>query len=253
MTDSSFKCNYYVSKKLFFIALLFAGYFPSVIFGDWVPYSSSLDSGTQCIVDINALHPTQFAVGYWEIDRRAEKVAHKDGKKLVKYMEEHVGKIVIGPGGEPYIIDRHHMGCIMQRTGKSATIYAVVEADFKTMAIDSFWKEMIARKWAYLYDNKGNGPLDPRRLPKTVKDLEDDPFRSLAWAVRERDGYRQTEEPFAEFQWANFFRLKFPAEGANANMEKLIREALKLCHTFSARGLPGYFKESGAEAAPANH
>jgi hypothetical protein len=226
-------------------SLMIAAAVPFSIFGGWVPYSSSLDSGAQCIVDVSALHPTQFAVGYWEIGERAKKVVKKDGKKLEKYMEEHVGKIVVGPGGEPYIFDRHHMACIMQRTGKSPTIFATVEANFKSLPADSFWKVMVARKWAYLYDNKGMGPLDPSRLPKSIQNLDDDPFRSLAWAVREREGYHASGEPFAEFQWANFFRKKLPFEKANENMELLIREALKICHEPSARTLPGYFAGSG--------
>ncbi len=227
--------------------LLIAAAVPACISGGWIPYSSSLDSGAQCIVHVSALHPTQFAVGYWEIDERAQKVNKKDGKKLAKYMEEHVGKIVVGPGGEPYIFDRHHMACIMQRTGKSPTIFAVVEANFKSLPVDSFWKVMVARKWAYLYDSKGIGPLDPSRLPKKIQDLQDDPFRSLAWAVRERGGYNQSAEPFAEFQWANFFRTKFTSDKANENMERLIKDALKLCHAAYARGLPGYIADSGVE------
>jgi hypothetical protein len=155
-----------------------------------------------------------------------------------------VGKIVIGPDGDPYIIDRHHLACIMQRTQKSSTIYATVEANFNTMNVDEFWKEMIARKWAYLYDNKGNGPLDPRELPMSMKDLKDDPFRSLAWAVREQGGYQQSVDPFAEFQWANFFRTKLNADDANLNMKQLIQDALKICHSPAARGLPGYFEET---------
>jgi hypothetical protein len=231
-------------KKTLFFTLLLAVCFPLNIFGGWLPYSPSMAAGAECIVDVKILHPTQFAVGYWEIDRRSEKVADKNGKKLMKYLQEHVGKIVVGPGGEPYIIDRHHMACIMRRTGKSPTILAVVEGNFKTMPVDSFWKVMIARKWAYLYDEHGKGPLDPKLLPKKIDDLKDDPLRSLAWAVRERDGFEQSEEPFAEFQWANFFRGKLPADNGNAHMEQLIQDALKLCHTPSAQGLPGFIAES---------
>jgi hypothetical protein len=228
----------------FLVGLLSAGCFPINALGDWVPYAPSLPAGAQCIVEVAMLHPTQFAVGFWEIDRRGEKVTDKSGKKLLKYMEEHVGKIVVGPAGEPYIIDRHHMACIMQRTGKSPTIFALVEANFKAMPVDSFWKEMIARKWTYLYDENGKGPLDWKLLPKSIKDLRDDPFRSLAWAVREQGGFEKTDEPFAEFQWANFFRSKLPNENGNANMVRLTEEAMKLCRTPSAKGLPGYVGES---------
>jgi hypothetical protein len=231
----------------FYIALLFMGYFPSSILGDWVAYSSSLPVGAQCVVKVGDLHPTQFAIGYWEIEERAKKVTVKSGKKLLKYLEDHVGKVIVGPNGDPYIIDRHHLASIMLRTGKSATILATVEANFKNANVDSFWNEMISRKWVYLYDGHGKGPLDPRQLPKKIKDLEDDPFRSLAWAVREQDGYHESKEPFAEFSWANFFRKKLPNDKPNANMEQLIKEALKICHMPEANGLPGYFPGSGAE------
>jgi hypothetical protein len=226
--------------KSVLIFLILAGCVPA----KRVTFSPSLPAGTECVVDVRILRPTQFAVGYWEIDRRAEKVVTKGAKKLEKYLEEHVGQIVIGPGGVPYIIDRHHLACIMQRTGKSPTIYAIVQANFKTMEIDSFWKEMAIHNWTYLFDNKGDGPLDPRELPKSVEGLQDDPFRSLAWAVREQGGYRKSDEPFAEFQWANFFRAKLITDNANATMEHLIEEALKLCHTPAARGLPGYCEVS---------
>jgi hypothetical protein len=216
---------------------------PAILLANWVPYAPSLSAGAQCIVEVAMLHPTQFAVGYWEIDRRAEKVSNKSGKKLLKYMEEHVGKIVVGPAGEPYIIDRHHLACIMQRTGKSPTIFAIVEANFMAMNEESFWKELIARKWTYLYDENGKGPLDWKLLPKHIKDLRDDPFRSLAWSIRELGGFEKTSEPFAEFQWADFFRSKLPADNANGKMEQLTEEALKLCHTPGARGLPGFVPE----------
>jgi hypothetical protein len=232
-------------KRLFISSLYFAfnltGFFPSCLFGDWIPYSSSLPVGAQCVVYVRDLHPTQFSVGIWEIDQRAKKVTAKSGKKLLKYLEEHVGKVVVGPNGDPYIIDRHHLACVMLRTGASPTILATVEANFKSTTIDSFWKEMIARKWVYLYNNQGKGPLDPRQLPKKIKDLEDDPFRSLAWAVREQGGYHESEKPFAEFSWANFFRTKLQNDNPNANMEQLIKEALKICHLPEANRLPGYF------------
>lgn len=228
--------------KAFFFALLLVIYYPLNIFGGWIPYSSTLPAGAQCFVEVRSLHPTQFAVGYREIDRRSEKVIDKNGDKLLKYMMKHVGKIVVGPDGTPYIIDRHHLACIMARTGKSKTIFAVVEANFSKLPVDSFWNELVKRKWAYLYDENGRGPLDPKLLPKTIKDLKDDPFRSLAWEVRERGGFKKTDNPFAEFQWANFFRKRLPGNNANENMNQLIDEAMKLCHTSSACKLPGYSK-----------
>jgi hypothetical protein len=247
MTGRTFAAKCCLSINTTRLFLLIACCLQTVTFGGWVPYSSSLPVGSRCVVDISTLHPTQFAIGYWEIDRRAEKVMTKNAKKMGKYLEEHVGKIVVGPSGEPYIFDRHHMAFLMFRTGKSPFIYATVEANFASLPADSFWKEMVARQWAYLYDGRGKGPLDPRQLPRKISDLEDDPFRSLAWAVREQDGYHASREPFAEFRWANYFRAKFTNENVNSNMEQLIQDALKLCHLPSAAGLPGYYKVSGEQ------
>jgi hypothetical protein len=243
------KCSFVLQDKrsffFGFVVILAAGYLQIATAADWVPFSSALPEGSRCIVDISMLHPTQFAVGYWEVERRAEKVVTKTPKKMEKYLQEHIGKVVVGPLGEPYIIDRHHLAFLMTKTGKSPTIYATVEANFASMPVDGFWKEMVKRKWAYLYDGRGKGPLDPHALPKNVKDLDDDPFRSLAWAVRERGGYHESREPFAEFRWADYFREKFSVETLHADMEQAIEDALKICHMPSAAGLPGYFKDSG--------
>jgi hypothetical protein len=39
-------------------------------------------------------------------------------------------------------------------------------------------------------------------LPSNVSELSNDPYRSLAWAVKSRKGFKATPIPFAEFIWA---------------------------------------------------
>jgi hypothetical protein len=43
-------------------------------------------------------------------------------------------------------------------------------------------------------------------MPKTVFDLTDDPFRSLAGALKRTGGYAKDKAPFSEFRWADFLR-----------------------------------------------
>jgi hypothetical protein len=231
-------------SALFFLFIMTTIFFPQNIYAEWRQYSPSMQAGTGCKVNISELHPTQFTVGYWEIDLRVKYIAGKDAKKIKNELETHIGKIVVGPNGEPYIIDRHHLACIMSITGQSPFIYATVEANFGNMTPDSFWNEMIARKWTFLYDNKGKGPLDPKLLPKTIKDMQDDPYRSLAWAVRRQDGYKKSEEPFSDFKWADFFRTRIKIDEKNPNMEQAIEEAMKICHDAAAKNLPGYIPAS---------
>ena len=45
-------------------------------------------------------------------------------------------------------------------------------------------------------------------ISKQVSSLIDDSYRSLAAFVRDTGGYTKTPEPFADFQWAAFFRTR---------------------------------------------
>src|ERR1035438_6592982 len=76
-----------------------------VVAGDVVPYDPALPAKSLCQVAIESLRPTQFAVGYREVDERAKQIAQKSPKKLKAYVEEHLPLIVIGPGDQPYLID----------------------------------------------------------------------------------------------------------------------------------------------------
>jgi len=71
-----------------------------------------------------------------------------------------------------------------------------------------FWKTMHEHNWVYLFDHSGGGPQPPETLPAHIKDLQFDPYRSLAWLVCEHHGYIKNDAPFSEFKWANFFRTR---------------------------------------------
>jgi len=100
-------------------------------------------------------------------------------------------------------------------------------------------------------------------LPKHIRDLEFDPYRSLAWLVRDRHGYMKNNTPFSEFKWANYFRTRilpireleagrttfhdFAFEiSKNGNVEltdegeDIVDEALFMAIGPEAAGLPGY-------------
>lgn len=208
--------------------------------GEVVPLIPSLPAKTRCQVAIADLHPTQFAVGYWEVDRRAENIATKSPKKLKSYLEEHLPLIVIGPGGTPYLIDGHHLSLAMQKGRGATTLEARVEANWRDLSKEEFWKKMKEHGWVYLYDNQGRGPLDPEKLPKKVFELSDDPYRALAWEVRKRGGYEKTTASFSEFRWANYFRTRIPIGSGPRGFEEAIEAAVKISHSSEAKGLPGY-------------
>jgi hypothetical protein len=103
--------------------------------------------------------------------------------------------------------------------------------------------------------------LDRSVLKKHVKDLENDPYCSLAWYVRQRFGYfKDPSNPiFAEFKWANIFRTRVElddqlfAPKSRVDLEELliekldnddkaevIEDAVALARSKQASGLPSY-------------
>lgn len=208
--------------------------------GKVVGFEATLHAGSYCQVAIEKVHPTQFAVGYWEVEQRSATIARLSSKKLGGYLREHLALLVIGPGGEPYLVDGHHLCMAMLKSGRGGTVEALVVANWRNLPVADFWDKMKENKYVYLYDNKGRGPLEVEKLPKKVTELTDDPYRSLAWAVRERGGYRKTTVSFSEFQWANYFRKRIEIWPRPKDFEKAVKEALKICHAAEAKSLPGY-------------
>jgi hypothetical protein len=211
-----------------------------VLADDVVPYDPSLPAGTICRLEIIKARPTQFAVGKWEVTRRVDKISKLKPDKLLQYLDEHRATIVIGPQGEPYVIDGHHISYALLKSKISFTIEAKVEANLRDLSPADFWDTMQKKGWAYLYDENGLGPLEPNKLPKTIADLADDPYRSLAWAVREEGGWNKSPSSFAEFQWAQFYRKRIKIEKLPGGFEKAVKEAIKISHSPDAKNLPGY-------------
>ena len=65
------------------------------------------------------------------------------------------------------------------------------------------------------------------RCRQAVEDMNDDPYRSLAGALRRRGGFAKDATPFSEFVWADFFRPRFKrrelAEDFDAKLERGVR------------------------------
>jgi hypothetical protein len=207
---------------------------------DPAQFEPRMSAASRCIVAIEAVRPTQFAVGYREVEERAQNIVGKSPKKLKKYLEEHLPLLVVGPGGVPYLIDGHHLALALLRHRVANHFEARVEANWRDLSPADFWKQMQQHGWVYLYDEKGNGPLAPDQLPRKVTELKDDPYRALAWEVRKRGGYQKTNASFAEFKWASYFRSRIPIGTAPGDFDQAIEAALKISHLPEAKNLPGF-------------
>lgn len=188
------------------------------------------------------LHPTQFALGFEQIRHKIETLGSLSKKKLAKCLHEYTVPIVIDPAGKKYLIDHHHFLYACCELG-IRKVEVSIECDLSKSKLSrkQFWQTMRRSNWAYLYDQFGEGPRDPLYLPTTIRGMADDPYRSLAWAVREKGGYEQTEETFAEFQWADLFRKAGLLEkNGRDGMKRGVKEAYQLARSSKARHLPGF-------------
>jgi hypothetical protein len=203
-------------------------------------FDPNLPAHSMCTVEIAILRPTQSAVGMKEVEIRAKKIGKMTAKELEHYLRKHMAPIAIGPGGVPYLLDHQHLARALLQAHAGKNLYAEVKENWSKLPEPEFWAKMQAHDWVYLHDETGNPLSDPTRLPRTIGNMRDDPYRSLAWLVREKSGYSQTESPYADFHWADFFRARVHlGDGTNAFDEATL-EAMKVAHSPEAQDLPGY-------------
>ncbi len=129
-------------------------------------------------------------------------------------------------------------------------VRAVVIHDLskEKMPFQKFWKWMTKTRNSYPYCQFGEGPRNELYLPRDIRGLADDPYRSLAWYVRKAGAFENSEKNFAEFRWANFFRERklLDKEGI-AGWERALVKAVKLSQSSAARKLPGFDKLNAKE------
>jgi hypothetical protein len=184
------------------------------------------------------LCPTQITVGMIEVRDKRKHLEQLGHHARRKYLEAHPVPAVFGPAGALYITDHHHLARALWEAGIASGLF-LVEADFTALHPQAFWVEMDARHWVHPIDAEGRRHgVDA--LPKHVKGLVDDPYRSLAGYVRDAGGYVKTETAFAEFLWADFFRHRVPIGPGREGFEVAVRTALALAHDPAARHLPGF-------------
>ena len=190
------------------------------------------------------LKPTQFAVGMLEIDEKLKVADRFSKKELKKFLTETEVPVVISPHGELYVTDHHHFLCVCYHLGgKKVKVKVIEDYRGKKMSFTQFWKKMDRRNAVYPFCQFGEGPREPIYLPRDIRGLADDPYRSLAWFVRKAGAFENSEKNFAEFQWANFFRSKkLLSRIGTWGFARALVLATKLAQSNDAKGLPGYGK-----------
>ena len=189
-------------------------------------------------VPIVSLRPTQMTVGMREVKEKRKRWREHDEKKQADILGKHMIPVVLGPDQRYYVIDHHHLARALHDEGVKHVLVALI-GDLTMVERDAFWGVMDNKRWAYPYDAKGERRTF-RDLPKSVADLRDDPFRSLAGELRRIGGFAKDTTPFSEFLWADYLRRRISRKSVESHFEKALEKALDAAKSKDAIYLPGW-------------
>ena len=188
-------------------------------------------------IPILDLRPTQMTVGMREVREKRKRFREK-GKKQSDMIGKHMIPVVRGPDKRYYVVDHHHLARALHDEGVKDILVTVI-GDLTMVGRDAFWGVMDNKRWVYPYDAKGERrPF--KDLPKSIRDLKDDPYRSLAGELRRDGGFAKDTTPFSEFLWADFLRRHIPRKVVEEHFSKAMEKALELAKSHDAIYLPGW-------------
>jgi hypothetical protein len=191
-------------------------------------------------VGVSDLFPTQVTVGMREVEIKRRKWREQPNDKTANYLNTNRIPVILGPDAHHYIIDRHHLTLALHDEGVREVPVAIV-ADMRESDFGEFWTTLESRGWTHPFDDKGRRrPYD--NMPTSVDDLIDDPFRSLAGAVKRAGGYAKDRSPFSEFRWADFLRERIARELVERDFGRALALAMNLSQSTEAAALPGWLR-----------
>ncbi len=153
--------------------------------------------------------------------------------------------MVRGPKGQLFILDHHHLARALYDEGVERVRVSIV-IDLSMLSAGEFWEVCEERSWCHPYDATGR-LHEASALPRTVGELTDDPYRSLASALRRAGGFAKSAANYSEFRWADFLRRHIPRAKLEADFDQAVRDALVLAGSAAAAHLPGWLEPVPAD------
>jgi hypothetical protein len=183
------------------------------------------------------LRPTQMTIGMHEVE--AKRKRWRAEKHTEEFLGKHLIPVIHGPKDRYYIIDHHHLARALYEEGIKNIGVAVI-ANLSTLHRNDFWYVMDHKAWVHPFAYGKRYPYSD--LPKSIDQLTDDPFRSLAGELRRAGGFSKETVPFSEFLWANFLRrhLNLKDKDLGRDFDWAIKKALELAKSAKGDYLPGW-------------
>jgi len=189
-------------------------------------------------IPISSLRPTQMTVGMREVEEKRKRWREQGGKKKGEFLGKHMVPAVLGSNDRHYVIDHHHLARALHEEGEKNVLVTVV-ADLRSLSRDEFWFVLENHSWAHAYDENGIR-RSYQDIPKSIAELKDDPFRSLAGEMRRAGAFAKDTTPFSEFLWADFLRRRMKRKRVETDFAAAMEEGIALAKSPAAIHLPGW-------------
>ena len=190
------------------------------------------------LVPLAELRPTQVTVGLKEVEEKRREWRDRGGHDAPKFLGRHMIPVLRGPKDRFYVIDHHHLTRALLAEGVESVLVDVV-ADLGALAKREFWIFCDNRGWCHPYDREGER-VAFADIPKSLDAMADDPYRSLAGALRRAGGFAKDTTPFSEFLWADFLRRRVEPALVKEDFTTALTSALTLAKSPAADHLPGW-------------
>jgi hypothetical protein len=184
------------------------------------------------------LHPTQITVGMREVRERRTSWRNKGKKKRTEFLGKHLIPVILGPDKRQYIVDHHHLARALHDEDVKQVLVTVLE-NLSGLEPEAFWFVLENRGFTHPYDENGHR-CACADIPRSVRKLIDDPFRSLASELRRVGGFAKETMSFSEFLWADFLRRRIERKLIESDFNRAIEKALELAQDPGANYLPGW-------------
>jgi len=189
-------------------------------------------------VKIADLRPTQITVGMREVVIKRKRWREIGTTKGGEFLGKHVIPVVLGPKGRHYVVDHHHLARALHEEGVK-DVAVTVAVNLSRLDSGEFWSVMDERDLMHPFDAQGRR-RDYRDIPKSVTDMIDDPFRSLAGELRRAGGFAKDTTPYSEFLWADFLRRRVKRKLVEGDFDRALDQALQFAKSMDADYLPGW-------------
>jgi len=189
-------------------------------------------------VAVKDLRPTQITVGMREVTLKRQMIRAQSARKTGTFLGNHMIPVVLGPKKKNYVIDHHHLARALIEEEVKDVLVTVI-SDLSALEKHAFLFMLDNRGWMHPFDENGRR-RDYAALPKTIGELVDDPYRSMAGELRRLGGYAKDTTPFSEFIWADFLRRRIGKDAVAKDFDKAMKDALTLAKSKEAGYLPGW-------------